>query len=180
VPTTGFHVGHFVEIYSDEHHRAIRTLLSYSAAHRRRRGAEVCERNGREAPATPQRLGFRHEVVSHLRTTGSPFAHLFGLGDVELAAQGVMRYLVDEKPGFPDRIELRDLEPGERALLLNYVHQDADTPYRASHAMFVREDASEAYDRVDEVPDVLRVRPLSLRAFNAGGLMLDADLVDGT
>jgi len=44
----------------------------------------------------------------------------------------------------------------------------------------VREDASEAYDRVDEVPDVLRVRPLSLRAFNAGGLMLDADLVDGT
>jgi len=110
----------------------------------------------------------------------APFAHLFGLGDAELAAQGVMRYLVDAKPDVPDRIELRDLEPGERALLLNYVHQNADTPYRASHAIFVREDASEAYDRVDEVPDVLRIRPLSLRAFNAGGLMLDADLVDGT
>ena len=110
----------------------------------------------------------------------APFAHLFGLGDAELEAQGVIRYVANAKPGFPDRIELRDLEPGERALLLNYVHQDADTPYRASHAMFVREDASEAYDRVDEVPDVLRVRPLSLRAFNAGGLMLDADLVDGT
>jgi len=91
-----------------------------------------------------------------------------------------MRYIADAKPGFPDRIELRDLEPGEAALLLNYIHQDADTPYRASHAIFVREGASEAYDRIGEVPEVLRVRPLSLRAFNAGGLMLDADLVDGT
>jgi len=121
--------------------------------------------------------------MNSFRISGLPaarFAHLFGLGDAELASQGIMRYIADAKPGFPDRIELRDLEPGEAALLLNYIHQDADTPYRASHAIFVREGASEAYDRIGEVPEVLRVRPLSLRAFNAGGLMLDADLVDGT
>ena len=41
--------------------------------------------------------------------------------------------------GFPDRIELRDAEPGERLILVNYVHQPADTPYRASHAVFVLE-----------------------------------------
>jgi len=110
----------------------------------------------------------------------APFAHLFGLDETELAAQGVKRFIVDAYPGFPDRIELRDLEVGERVLLLNYVHQDAATPYRASHAIFVREGASETYDRVGEVPDVLRARTLSLRSFDATGLMLDADLVDGT
>ncbi len=108
-----------------------------------------------------------------------PFSNLFDLDDAALASKGVMRYVVDAKPGFPDRIELRDLEPGERALLLNYVHQDADTPYRASHAIFVREGATQTYDRIGEVPEILRVRPLSLRAFDKGHLMVDADLVDG-
>jgi len=44
----------------------------------------------------------------------------------------------------------------------------------------VREGASETYDRVGEVPEVLRARSLSLRAFDAAGFMLDADLIDGT
>jgi hypothetical protein len=116
------------------------------------------------------------------RTTGlspAPFAHLFGLDDDALANHGAKRYVVDAKPGFPDRIELRDLEEGEQALLLNYVHQAADTPYRASHAIFVREGASDPYDRVNEVPEIMRVRLLSVRAFDAGGMMLDADVVDG-
>lgn len=116
------------------------------------------------------------------RVTGldpSPFRHLFGLSDDELAREGVKRYVVDAKPGFPDRVEVRDLEPGETALLLNYTHQPADTPYRASHAIFVREGAEHAADMVDEVPEVIRVRPISLRAFNEAGEMVDADLVDG-
>ena len=108
------------------------------------------------------------------------FRHLFGLDDVALAAQGARRCHVDRKPGFPDRVEMRDLEPGERALLLNFAHQPADNPYRASHAIFVREGAEAAYDRVDEIPEVMRVRPISLRAFGADDCMVDADLVDGT
>jgi len=90
-----------------------------------------------------------------------------------------MRYLVDAKPGFPDRIEVRDAEPGESVLLLNYAHQPADNPYRSSHAIFVLEGASAAYDRVDEIPDVMRIRPISLRAFDSDDLMVDADVVDG-
>jgi hypothetical protein len=109
-----------------------------------------------------------------------PFRHLFGLDDAALAAAGVRRYVVDHAPGFPDRIEVRDLEPGERALLLNYTHQPADTPFRASHAIFVREGATTAYDDVDRIPDVIRIRPISLRAFDAGHMMVEADLVDGT
>lgn len=116
------------------------------------------------------------------RITGlsaEPFRPLFGLSDEELATKGVKRYVADEKPGFPDRIEVRDAEPGETLLLLNYTHQPADNPYHASHAIFVREGAETTYDKVDEVPEVLRVRPLSLRAFGSTDEMLDADVVDG-
>lgn len=109
----------------------------------------------------------------------APFRPLYGLDDADLAARGVRRCVVDARPGFPDRIELRDLAPGETALLLNHVHQPADTPYRASHAIFVREGAGTAFDAIDEVPEALRIRPLSLRLFDAAHLMIDADLVDG-
>jgi hypothetical protein len=116
------------------------------------------------------------------RITGlspEPFRHLFGLADDELQRLGVKRYVVDETPGYPDRIEMRDAEPGETVLLLNHVCQPADTPYRASHAIFVREGAARAYDAVDDVPAVMRTRLLSLRAYDAEGMMRDADVVDG-
>jgi hypothetical protein len=116
------------------------------------------------------------------RVTGldpAPFRHLFGSSNAALAEQGVKRYLVDSKPGFPDRVEVRDMEVGETALLLNYTHQPADTPYRASHAIFVREGADRAAEFVGEVPEVMRLRMISLRAFNEAGEMLDADLAEG-
>jgi hypothetical protein len=116
------------------------------------------------------------------RITGlspEPFRRLFGLRDDELARQGVKRYVADKPQAFPCRVEMRDAEPGETMLLLNHVCQPADTPYRASHAIFVREGAADAYDRVDDVPAVMRARLLSLRAFDADGMMLDADVVDG-
>jgi hypothetical protein len=116
------------------------------------------------------------------RITGlapEPFRPLFALSDEELAAQGVRRYVADSKPGFPDRVEVRDAEPGETVLLLNYTHQPADTPYRASHAIFVAEGAKVRYDRIDEVPAAMRLRVLSLRAFDKDNLIVNADLIDG-
>jgi hypothetical protein len=74
---------------------------------------------------------------------------------------------------------MRDALIGEKLLLLNHVCQPADTPYRATHAIFVREGAENVYDRVDEVPEVMRTRLLSLRAYDTEGMMLDADVVDG-
>ena len=116
------------------------------------------------------------------RITGlspEPFRHLFGLSDTELAARNVRRCVADAKPGFPDRIEIRDAEPGEQLLLLNYTHQPADNPYRASHAIFVREGAQQRYDRINEVPEAMRRRTLSLRAFDTDHLIVGADLVEG-
>ena len=116
------------------------------------------------------------------RITGlspEPFRPLFGLPDEQLAAKGVKRYIADSKPGFPDRVEIRDAEPGESLLLLNYTHQPANTPYNSSHAIFVLESAKERYNRIDEVPEALRLRTLSLRAFDKDDFIVDADLVDG-
>jgi hypothetical protein len=108
-----------------------------------------------------------------------PFRHLFGLPDAELALHTARRHRVDECPGYPDRIELRDALPGESVLLVNFVHQPAHTPYRASHAIFVREGAVRAYEGVNEIPELLRSRTISLRAFGTDDHMVDADLIDG-
>ena len=118
----------------------------------------------------------------HFRLSGLsplPFQHLYGLPEAELKQLGVIRYLVDAKPGFPDRITMEDAEPGQTVLLLNHVCQDADTPYRASHAIFIREGATQTYDAVDQVPESLRIRLLSLRAYDASGMMRDAEVVEG-
>ena len=117
------------------------------------------------------------------RITGlcpEPFQSLFGLPDQELASLGVKRYIVDSNPGFPDRIEMKDAKLGQSVLLLNHVSQPAKTPYHASHAIFIREWATQAYDAVDQVPESMRIRLLSLRAFTDDGMMLDADVAYGT
>jgi hypothetical protein len=44
----------------------------------------------------------------------------------------------------------------------------------------VREFADEAHMAVNEIPPVLRRRLLSLRAFNKDGMLVDADVVDGS
>ncbi len=108
-----------------------------------------------------------------------PFLHLYGLSDAALAERNARRYRADTRPGFPDRIEIRDVDLGESVLLVNFIHQAAATPYRASHAVFVREGAQRAITVENEVPEALRVRPLSVRAFDAAHWMVDAALCDG-
>jgi hypothetical protein len=109
----------------------------------------------------------------------APFAPLFSLTDEELAARQIVRRIADERPGFPCRVSLKDAEPGERLLLLNYEHLSVASPYRATHAIYVREQATEARPEVNEIPEVLAVRLLSLRAFDDAGMMRSADVVHG-
>lgn len=108
------------------------------------------------------------------------FQVFFGLPDQQLASLGIKRYIVDRQPGFPDRIEMKDAELGQSMLLLNHVCQPAETPYRASHAIFIREGAMQTYDAVDQVPESMRIRLLSLRAYSEDGMMIDADVAEGT
>jgi hypothetical protein len=108
------------------------------------------------------------------------FAPLFALSDAELAARDVVRMVADKRPGFPCRVSLRDAEPGEKVLLLNYEHLAVASPYRSRHAIFVRENAVDARLDVDEIPEVLETRLLSVRAFDRAGMMIDADVLQGS
>ncbi len=103
----------------------------------------------------------------------APFRPLFRLPDEELAERGIVRMTVTEKPGFPCRITLTDREIGESVLLLNHISHDVANPYRATHAIFVGE-AEQSAEYIGEVPPVFSARMLSLRGFDADGMMADA------
>lgn len=107
------------------------------------------------------------------------FQAFFEMEEDTLHAHGAVRVTADAKPGYPCRVSLQEAEVGETLLLLNYTHLDVPTPYAARHAIFVREGVSQAQPEPGEIPEVLRTRVLSLRAFDADGFMLDADVVSG-
>ena len=118
----------------------------------------------------------------NFRISGLPaaqFAEWFALSDAELATRHAVRRAADSKPGFPCRVSLTDAEVGEEVLLINYEHLPVDSPYRASHAIYIRA-GEETCDIVDCVPTTLRSRLLSMRAYDAAGMMTAADVVDGS
>jgi hypothetical protein len=120
-------------------------------------------------------MSFRIEALPRER-----FAHLFGMSEAELAARGVRRVIADRAPGFPCRVSLQDAAAGEPVLLMNFEHHSAATPYRASHAIYVREHALTAQPAADEIPEQLTRRLLSVRAYDAEGMMREAEVVPGS
>jgi len=107
------------------------------------------------------------------------FQHLLGRTDEELATLGVRRVVVDEKPGFPCRVSLRDAEVGEVVYSFSYVHHDVDSPYRSAGPIFVREGAATARPEPNEIPAMFRHRLLSVRGYDDAALMIAADVVQG-
>ena len=107
------------------------------------------------------------------------FAPLFALSDAELARRGAVRQIADgRKPGYPCRVSLTDAGEGDELLLVNYEHHAVDSPYRMRFAVYVRR-GEERYDRIDEVPEQLRLRTLAVRAFDAEAMLVDWELVEG-
>lgn len=107
-----------------------------------------------------------------------PFLPLFGQPEAALRRRNVRR--LPAEAGFPCRITLRDAEPGEPVLLLSHAHLAAATPYRASGPIFVRESARETAVFTGVVPPEMRQRLFSVRGYDDTGMMLDADVAEGT
>lgn len=110
----------------------------------------------------------------------SAFEHLIDQSPEVLRRSGAERILVSQSPGYPDRITLDDVPAGQSVLLLNHQHQPADTPFRASHAIFVRERGGTTFDAVNTIPPALARRLVALRAFDSRDHMIDADIAPGT
>ncbi len=107
-----------------------------------------------------------------------PFVDLLALGDDELLRCGARRFIVPENPGigYPCRVSLAFARAGEAVLLVNHRHLDQPTtPYRAEGPVFVRESAS-AYARNEEYPEIIMQREMAVRAYDAAGMMVEAEL----
>ncbi len=107
------------------------------------------------------------------------FSGLFGQDAAVLKKKGIQRMTVDCNPGYPCRVSLQEAEIGDTVLLLNFEHLTLRSPYRSRHAIFVSESAEQATPELNEVPESLRLRLLSVRAFDDAGMMIDADVVQG-
>jgi hypothetical protein len=108
-----------------------------------------------------------------------PFAPLFQLSDDELARQGITRCVADSDEGFPCRISLEDAVAGDELLLLHYLHQPADTPYRASGPIYVRRGQTRRVLAPGLVPEYVTRRLISVRAYDANHRMIEADVREG-
>ena len=69
------------------------------------------------------------------------FKPLFSMSDEELAEKRAKRIIVDSNPGFPCRVSLSDAEVGETVIPTNFEHFAVESPYRSSHAIYIRENA---------------------------------------
>ena len=108
------------------------------------------------------------------------FADYLAMSDDELSPHNACWRVADTKPGSPCRVSLQDAEPGERLLLINFEHLPECSPFRASHAIFVRANAQQAHPAPNAVPELFERRPISVRAYDTHHHMIDADIADGT
>src|SRR5258708_34669813 len=106
------------------------------------------------------------------------FRPLFAMPDARLHQLGARRVIADD-PRMPCRVSMKHAEIGEELLLLNFEHQPANTPYRATHAIYVRTVADQAFDAVDVVPEVLASRLLAVRDVDSQHMMIDAEVCEG-
>jgi hypothetical protein len=109
-----------------------------------------------------------------------PFAPLFALSAAELSRIDARRVFADSKPGFPCRVSLEDAEVGEELLLLHFEHLPAASPYRSSGPIFVRKAATQAVVKAGVIPDYVRTRLMSVRAYDATHQMIDAAVCPGS
>jgi hypothetical protein len=108
----------------------------------------------------------------------APFAHLHAMSDEQLALGGAERVRITQQHVAPCRISLDDAEIGESVILLSFTHQGADTPFHQQGAIYLRE-TNARFAASNTIPPALARRTLSLRGFDANGMMIEADLTEG-
>ena len=111
--------------------------------------------------------------------SAAPFESLFQLSDAQLLSLGAVRCVATEPHAFPCRVSLQDAAVGAEVLLLSYPHQSAASPYRASGPIFVRRGARRRELAAGVVPPYVTRRLISLRAYDADHMMIDAAVCEG-
>jgi hypothetical protein len=108
-----------------------------------------------------------------------PFEPLFALSAEALAERGIRRMRAAASSGYPCRISLEDAAAGDELLLLPFEHQPANSPYRASGPIYVKVGARQRTMAAGDVPESVRRRQISLRAYDADDMIVNAEVCDG-
>ena len=109
----------------------------------------------------------------------SAFDYFYAFPDEELSNRNARWVVADANPGYPCRVSLQNAEVGEPVLAISYCFQNADSPYRASGPIFVREMAETARPSINEIPKMLIDSLLSVRAYNSTNSLIASDVVEG-
>lgn len=108
------------------------------------------------------------------------FDYLHTLSAGQLAEQNIVVRVADSNEGYPCRVSLQDANIGDELFLFNYEHLPVDSPYRSTHAIYVKKNAVTANPQQNEVPSSLRTRLIAVRGFDRDGIMLEADVCEGS
>ena len=99
-----------------------------------------------------------------------------------LRAAGGEIYVADAKPSYPCRQCLLDAEIGEELILVSYdpfEESGSASPYRSASPIFLHREPCTPYRPEPSLPEQLTCRTLSVRAFDADEMMLDAAIIEG-
>jgi len=107
------------------------------------------------------------------------FSELLNLNGQELEKYKAKWITADKNPGYPCRVSLLEAKVNERVLAVPFIHHDVDSPYHASGPIFIRKNAEMAELEVNEIPEILRQRLLSVRAYNNQKIMIHAEILQG-
>jgi hypothetical protein len=105
-----------------------------------------------------------------LGLASAQFSSLFALTDAALHDLNICRMIATKNPGYPCRVGLVDAEIGDELLLLPFEHQAAQSPYKAS---------AQAIIAPGVIPDYVSSRQISIRAYDAAHMMIDAVVCEG-
>ena len=108
------------------------------------------------------------------------FEPFFAMSEAELSALGARRAVADAAVGFPCRVSLVDAAVGDELLLLPFEHLSTRSPYRASGPVFVRRGVPRAVLAPGEIPPYVTRRVMSVRAYDADDVMVEADVCQGS
>ncbi|NQX82779.1 MAG: DUF1203 domain-containing protein [Flavobacteriaceae bacterium] len=106
------------------------------------------------------------------------YNHLFTLSQDELLTKGYIKIIADKETSFPCRVGLKYAKIGEEILLFPFEHHKTDSPYRSSGPIFVKKDAKKVGLAVNEIPEVLLNKFLSIRAYDKEGIMIYTSTID--
>jgi hypothetical protein len=95
-----------------------------------------------------------------------------------LRERGGPVFVADEHPGYPCRQCLLDAEIGDELILVSHDPFAADSPYRSASPIFLHRNLCGS-TIPDGLPTQLTGRQLSVRAFDADEMMIDAAVIDG-